>query len=66
MQEINFYCKKCKCSMHMSYIPVGKPETPVMNGIVMKCTRCKKASTFKNFKEGRITASVDKDNKFYL
>lgn len=66
MQEIDFYCKKCRCSMHMSYIPIGEPTVSVMNGIALKCTRCKKASILKKFTEGRITAGADKDNKFYL
>ena len=52
--------------MHMSYIPIGEPTVSVMNGIVLKCTRCKKASILKKFTEGRITAGADKDNKFYL
>ena len=66
MEEIEFYCKKCKCSMHMSYTTCGNNDTPVLTGIRMKCHRCKKVSVLKNFTEGRIIAEADSKEKFYI
>ena len=33
MQEINFFCRKCKKSLKMSYILCGDDDAKVMNGI---------------------------------
>ena len=33
MQEIEFYCKKCRKSMKMSYTLTGDKDAPAMNGI---------------------------------
>ena len=38
----------------------------VMNGMVLKCHRCKKASVMKNFTEGMVVAHADNNNRFYL
>lgn len=37
MQQIDFYCKKCKKSMKMSYIPTGNIDAPVLSGMILKC-----------------------------
>ena len=66
MQEIKFFCRKCKCSMHMSMYATGKSDAIVMNGMVLKCHRCKKASVMKNFTEGMVIAHADNNNRFYL
>ena len=33
MQEIEFYCKKCRKTMKMSYELTGDKDAPVMNGL---------------------------------
>lgn len=66
MQEIEFYCKKCRCSMHMSYIVTGNKEKQVMDGIVLKCRTCKKVSVMKKYTEGLFVAGADKLGKYYL
>ena len=65
MQQIDFYCMKCKCSMKISYMPTGKPDTPVLNGIFMKCHRCKKVMTLKNYTEGQVVAQADSKGRIY-
>jgi len=50
----------------MSMIPTGDSEAIVMNGVVLKCKRCKKASVLKNYTEGKILARTDKEHKCYI
>ena len=52
--------------MHMSMYATGKSDAIVMNGMVLKCHRCKKASVMKNFTEGMVIAHADNNNRFYL
>ena len=37
MQAIDFYCKKCRKSMRISYALTGDRTAPAMNGIMIKC-----------------------------
>jgi len=66
MQEISFYCRKCKCSLHMSMAPAGKPDRIVMDGVFMKCKRDKRVITLKKVTEGDIVSKADKEHKFYI
>lgn len=66
MQQIDFYCKKCKCSTRISYFPSGEPETPVMTGIMIKCHTCKRVMTMKKFTEGMVVAQARKDGKVFI
>ena len=66
MQEISFYCRKCKCSLHMSMVPSGKPDKIVMDGVFMKCKRDKRVITLKKVREGDIISKADKEHKFYI
>lgn len=62
---IEFYCKKCKKSMKVSYIVTGKKNYPVLPSVIMKCHHCGRGMTFKNFKEGDLLDKVEQD-KYYL
>ena len=66
MQEIKFYCRKCKGSMRATYNVTGDKDTPVLNNIVLSCPRCRKASVAKKYTEGMIVAGADKEGKYYL
>ena len=61
MQAIDFYCKKCRKSMRISYALTGDKDAPVMNGIMIKCH-----THLKNFKEGQIIKRTDALGKCYL
>ena len=37
MQQIDFYCKKCKKSMKMSYMVSGDKDAPILTGITIRC-----------------------------
>ena len=56
MQAIDFYCKKCRKSMRISYALTGDRTAPAMNGIMIKCHthKCTRVVTLKNFTEGQI------------
>ena len=68
MQEINFFCKKCKKSLKMSYKLSGNDNTPALNGIMVRChtNKCTRVVTLKNFTEGQIKERTDSFGKCYL
>ena len=68
MQAIDFYCKKCKKSMRISYALTGDDNVPAMNGIIIKCHthKCTRVVTLKNFTEGQIKERTDALGKCYL
>lgn len=66
MQEIKFYCRKCRKFMGMTYSVSGDADSPVLQNIMMKCHVCKKVSVLKNYTEGMVVARVDNEFKFYL
>ena len=68
MQEIEFYCKKCKKSMKMAYTLTGGDNAPAMNGISIRCHthKCTRVVTLKNFTEGHVLKRTDSRGKCYL
>lgn len=68
LQAIDFYCKKCKKSMRISYALTGDDNAPAMNGIIIKCHthKCTRVVTLKNFTEGQIKERMDALGKCYL
>ena len=68
MQAIEFYCKKCRKSMRISYALTGDRTAPAMNGIMIKCHthKCTRVVTLRNFTEGQIVESTDAHGKCYL
>ena len=68
MQEIEFYCKKCRKSMKMSYELTGDKDTPVMNGISIRCHthKCTRVVTLKKYTEGKIIQRAGASGRCYL
>lgn len=66
MKKISLYCKKCKCSMRVSYTLSGNLEQPVLPGITMKCHRCKRVMALKNCTEGKMLAHTDNSDKLFI
>lgn len=68
MQEIEFYCKKCKKSMRVFYSVSGNKEAPVMKNITMKChtNRCYRVITLKNYTEGLLLENADAQGRVFL
>lgn len=68
MQQIDFYCKKCKKYLGISYSPSGDPNAVVLNGIIMKChtNKCIRTMTLKNVTESYLLAHVDKNGKVFI
>ena len=68
MREIEFYCKKCKKSMKISYTPTGNPAAPVLAGITIRChtNRCTRVIVLKNYAEEQILAQADARGRCYL
>ena len=68
MQEVEFYCKKCRKSMKMAYTLTGDKDAPAMNGISIRCHthKCTRVVTLKNFTEAQIMKRADDNSKCYL
>ena len=65
VKVIDFYCKKCKKSMKVSYMVTGNRNYPVLPRVMMKCHHCGRVMTLKNFKEGELLDRVEQD-KYYI
>ena len=65
MQEIVFYCKCCKKSLHISYKITGNDDDLVLPNIVIKCTHCKRALFLKKYTEKKLLEGAV-DGKFYI
>ena len=65
LKVIDFYCKKCKKSMKVSYMVTGNKNYPVLPRVIMKCHHCGRVMTLKNFKEGELLDKVEED-KYYI
>ena len=68
MQEIDFYCRKCRKSLKMTYCLCGDDNAPAMRGIMIRChtKKCTRVVTLKNFTEGQIKERTDSLGKCYL
>ena len=68
LQAIDFYCRKCRKSMRISYALTGDDNASAMNGIIIKCHthKCTRVVTLKNFTEGQIKERTDALGKCYL
>ena len=68
MQEIEFYCKKCRKTMKMSYALIGDKDAPAMNGIIIRChtRKCTRVVILKNFTEGKIKQRANASGRCYL
>ena len=68
MKKIDFYCKKCKKRLKVSYGLTGNDDSPVMPNIVMNCHthKCVRVMTFKYFTEGMIIAGANKEGKYFV
>ena len=68
MQTIDFYCRKCRKSMKMSYSLCGDDDAAALSGIMIRChtRKCTRVVTFRSFKEGQIRRGADASGKYYL
>lgn len=65
MQEITFYCKNCKKSLHMAYQLTGNDDALVLPNIIIKCTHCKRALCLKKYTEKQLLEHAVGD-RFYI
>ena len=62
MQQIELHCKECN-QRFFDYMVTGNNETIVLQGISLKCTRCKRVLVLKKYTEG-ILLKHSKNAKF--
>ena len=68
VKKIDFYCKRCKKSLGVSYEATGDESTPVLTGVTMKCHthKCVRVLAFKNMTEGEILKRGVENGKLYV
>jgi len=54
MQEITFYCKKCRKSLRIYYRLTGDMSAPVLPNIDIKCHCCIRVMFLKKYTEGKL------------
>ena len=60
MQEVVLYCKRCRKSLKMKYVPTGNGATPMFINVCVVCHHCKRTLRFKQYTEEMlIQNSVD-------
>ena len=64
MQQIELHCKECN-QRFFDYMVTGNNETIVLQGISLKCTRCKRVLVLKKYTEG-ILMKHSKNAKFCI
>lgn len=64
MQQIELHCKECN-QRFFDYIVTGNNETIVLQGISLKCARCKRVLVLKKYTEG-ILMKHSKNAKFCI
>lgn len=65
MQEIVFFCKRCKKSLHISYQLTGDDDALVLPNVIIKCTHCKRVLFLKKYTEKKLLEGTV-DGRFYI
>lgn len=58
MQQIELHCKVCNMRL-FDYMMTGKDNTIVLQGISLKCARCKRILVLKKYTEGILKRNSD-------
>ena len=64
-EKVELYCKRCKSSLHIFYRLSGTPEREVLPGIEMKCPKCSRIMTMKQFTERDLLSRIQKTGKVF-
>lgn len=65
MQEIVLFCRRCKRSLRMRYIPTGNSATPMLINVCVVCHHCKRTLRVKQYTEGLLIQN-SVDGKLYV
>lgn len=65
MQEITFYCKRCKKSTGITYRITGNDTAPVLANIDIKCFHCKRVMYLKKYTE-KMLVENSVGGRFYI
>ena len=65
MSRVDLYCKKCRCSMHVSCKLSGDSDQELLTGAVMKCYRCKRVITIMKLTEGKVATEADSAGRLF-
>ncbi len=68
LKQIEFYCKKCRKSMRMSYLITGIDDAPVLPGMIIRChtNRCTRVKVVKKYTEEMVIARADNEGKVFI
>lgn len=68
MKQVDFYCKKCRKSLKISYVLTGDPSAPALKGIVIRChtNKCVRTVALMNMTEADLLERADKLGRVYI
>ena len=64
-ETIEFYCRKCRKSLKISYVVTGEMQAPVLPNVQIKCHHCTRVMIMKNYTEEQLTEH-SKDGRQYI
>lgn len=65
MQEITFYCKKCRKSLRITYRLTGNGDAPVLPNVDIACHHCKRVMYLKKYTEKQLVEN-SVGGRFYI
>ena len=67
MQEIQFYCRRCKKSLRISYILTGDDNAPILPNVQIICNQktCRRVMYLKNYTEKQLIEN-SVDGRYYI
>ena len=65
MQEITFFCRRCKKSLRIRYKISGENLAPVLPNVEVACRHCTRVMYLKKYTESKLVEN-SVDGKFYM
>lgn len=65
MQEITFFCKRCKKSLRIKYKVSGDDFAPVLPNVEVACRHCTRVMYLKKYTEAKLVEN-SVGGKFYM
>jgi len=65
MQQIDLYCRKCRCKTDFSNQLTGNPEFQLLFKAIVKCHTCRRVLKIPKLLEGEAVAQADSSGRVY-
>jgi len=65
LDTIDFYCRKCRKSLKITYVATGEMQAPVLPNVQIKCHHCTRVMVLKNYTE-ELLIKHSRDGRHYI